>query len=177
MNRISIYISNLGKNNEGSIQIGEWLRLPVPMDKLNDALARIGINDQYQEYFITDWESPLANLEINEFTSISEVNELAEQLEALSDWDYEKLAAVLEAEDPSSVAGILALIQELDDFDLIPEIEDETNLGEYYAEECCIFNGLPEVVQRYFDYSAYGREIHLEGRGTFCSYGYVEDHR
>lgn len=176
MKRISIYISNLGKFNEG-ILIGKWIRLPVPMDKLNAALARIGINDQYQEYFITDWESSLANLEINEFTSISEVNELAEQLEALSDWDYEKLAAVLEAESPTSVAGILALIQELDDFDLIPEIEDEADLGEYYAEECCILSGLPEVVQRYFDFAAYGRDIHLEGRGIFTSWGYVEDNR
>lgn len=176
MERISIFITNLGKYNEG-ILVGEWVKLPVPMDKLEYVLARIGIDDRHQEYFITDWESPLANLEINEFASISEVNELAEQLEALSDWDYEKLAAVLEAEDPSSVAGILALIQELDDFDLIPEIEDEAALGEYCAEECCILSGLPEVVQRYFNYEAYGRDIHRGGQGIFTSWGYVEDNR
>ena len=83
-----------------------------------------------------------------------------------------------EAESPTSVKAILALLAELDDFDLIPEVDDEESLGEYYAEECCILNGMPETVQRYFDFAAYGRDIHLEsGRGTFTSYGYVEDNR
>ena len=28
-------------------------------------------------------------------------------------------------------------------------------------------------LHNYIDYEAYGRDIHLEGSGTFCSYGYV----
>lgn len=176
MDRVKIFLTNLGHYNEG-ILMGEWVKLPVSEDELEAVMKRIGICSGYEEYFITDYESSIANLEISEFTSVNEANELARQLEALTDWEYEKLSAVLEAEDPDSVTAILALIRELDEFDLIPEIENEGDLGEYYAAECSIFNGLPEVVQRYFDYEAYGRDIHLEGRGVFTSFGYVEDNR
>lgn len=176
MNRIKIFLTNLGKYNEG-ILMGEWVKLPVDDGELESVMKRIGIRSGYEEYFITDYESSIANLQISEFTSVNEANELARKLEELTDWDYEKLSAVLEAEDPTSVAGIVALIEELDDFDLIPEVEDEADLGEYYAEACGIFNTLPEMVQRYFDYQAYGRDIHLEGRGVFTSFGYVEDNR
>ena len=176
MDRIKIFLTNLQEFNQGAL-IGEWIKLPVAEDELEAVMKRIGIRSGYEEYFITDYESSIANLQISEFTSVNEANELARKLEELTDWDYKKLSAVLEAEDPSSVAGILALIQELDEFDLIPEIEDESDLGEYYAEECCILSGLPEAVQRYFDYTAYGRDIHLEGRGIFTSFGYVEDNR
>ena len=177
MDRIKIFLTNLGRYSESGALIGEWLKLPVAEDELEAVMKRIGIRDGYEEYFITDYESSIANLEIDEFASVSEVNELARQLEELADWDYEKFCAVIEAESPTSVKAILALLTELDDFDLIPEVEDEADLGEYYAEECCILNGLPEVVQRYFDFAAYGRDIHLEGHGIFTSWGYVEDNR
>ena len=176
MEKIKIFVTNLGRYNEGVLQ-GEWVKLPIPGDKLDEVLARIGINSTSEEYFITDYESSMANLEISEYTSISEINALAEQLEELDDWQYEKLCAVVEAESPSSVKAIQAFIQELDSFDLIPEITDETSLGEFYVEACGILLSLSETVQRYFDYTAFGRDIHLQGCGVFTSFGYVEDRR
>ena len=176
MDRIKIFLTNLGKYNEG-ILMGEWVKLPVASEKLEAVMKRIGIRNGYEEYFITDYESSIANLQISEYTSVTEVNRLAEQLDELNDWDYEKLCAVIEAESPASVQAILALLTELDGFDLIPEIDNESSLGEFYAECCGIFTNLPDFVQRYFDYEAYGRDIHLEINGTFTSYGYVEDRR
>ena len=176
MDRIKIFLTNLGKYNEG-VLMGEWVKLPVDEDELEAVMKRIGIRNGYEEYFITDYESSIANLEISEYTSVSDVHELARQREELDDWDYEKLCAVIEAESPTSVKAILALLTELDDFDLIPEVEDEEDLGGYYAEECCILNGLPEIVQRHFSFKSLGHDIHLEGRGTFTSFGYVEDNR
>ena len=176
MDRIKIYLTNLGKYNEG-VLMGEWVKLPVAEDELEAVMKRIGIRNGYEEYFITDYESSIANLQISEYTSIGEVNELATRMDELNDWDYEKLCAVIEAESPTSVKAILALLNELEHFDLIPEIRDESSLGEFYAECCGIFTNLPDFVQRYFDYKAYGRDIHLEGRGIFTSYGYVEDRR
>ena len=46
MDNISIFITNLGRYNEG-VLMGEWVRLPVPADKLEEVLARIGINGEY----------------------------------------------------------------------------------------------------------------------------------
>ena len=176
MDRIKIFLTNLGKYNEG-ILMGEWVKLPVASGELEAVMERIGIGAGYEEYFITDYESSITNLHLSEYTSVSEVNRLAEQLEELNDWDYEKLCAVIEAESPASIQAIQALLTELDGFDLIPEIDDESSLGEFYAEACGVFINLPEIVQRYFDYESYGRDIHLEVNGTFTSYGYVEDRR
>ena len=52
--RIKIFLTNLGKYVDGYL-IGEWVKLPVPKDKLNDILARIGIDEHNEEYFITDY--------------------------------------------------------------------------------------------------------------------------
>ena len=47
MGRINIFVTNLGKYNEGYLQ-GEWIKLPVDQDELDNALVRIGINEEYR---------------------------------------------------------------------------------------------------------------------------------
>lgn len=176
MEKISIFITNLGRYNEGYL-MGEWVKLPVPEDRLEEVLARVGINEHYEEYFITDYESTFPNLQIGEYASISELNELAERIEELADYDYEKLAAVLECESSMSIAEILAIIEDLDSFDLLADVDSDLALGEYYADCCCIFQGVPDHIQMYFDFEAYGRDIRLESNLCFTSYGAVIDNR
>ena len=84
--RIAIYLTNLGKYNEGCL-MGEWVKLPVDKDKLQEVLDRIGINQQYEEYFISDYETLFANLHISEYASINDLNELAERVDGLADYD------------------------------------------------------------------------------------------
>ena len=105
------------------------------------------------------------------------MNQLAEKIDELADCDYEKLGAVLECESCMTIAEILEIIDELDNFDLLTEIEDDEALGEYYAEIDCIFHGIPDSISRYFDYEAYGRDIRLELNCCFTSYGLVIDNR
>ena len=175
MGRMKIFLTNLGKYNEGCL-MGEWVKLPVPEDKLEAVLHRIGINESYEEYFITDYESLFPNLHISEYASIAELNELAEQIDGLADHDYDKLAAILECESSMSVAEILEVIEALDDFDLLADITTEEELGDYYLED--IFRGIPDTVLRYMNTEQLGRDIHLEnGNGTFTSYGYLCDNR
>ena len=174
--RIAIYLTNLGKYNEGCL-MGEWVKLPVDKDKLQEVLDRIGINQQYEEYFISDYETLFANLHISEYASINDLNELAERVDGLADYDYEKLAAVLECESSMSIAEILEVIDNLDNFDLLADVEDDEALGEYYADVGCIFHNIPDSIQRYFDFEAYGRDVRLESNMCFTSYGVVIDNR
>lgn len=174
--RIAIYLTNLGRYNEGCL-MGEWVKLPIPKDKLQEVLNRIGINEQYEEYFISDYETLFANLHISEYSSISELNQLAVKIDELADSDYEKLGAVLESESCMTVAEILEIIDQLDSFDLLAEVDDDEALGEYYAEVSCIFHGIPDHIQRYFDFSSYGRDIRLESNMCYTSYGAVIDNR
>lgn len=156
--------------------MGKWVKLPIQEEMLEAVLESIGIIGACQNYFITDYESLLPNLRISEYTSIAELNELAEQIEELADHDYEKLAAILECESSMSIAEILEVIEALDDFDLLADITTEEELGDYYLED--IFYGISDTVLRYIDTQRLGRDIHLEnGRGTFTSYGYLSDNR
>ena len=56
-----IYIANLGKYNEGEL-VGAWFTPPVDYDEMAE---RIGLNDEYEEYAIHDYELPF---EIDEYT-------------------------------------------------------------------------------------------------------------
>ena len=175
--RIAIYLTNLGKYVESCL-VYELVKLPIDKEKLQDVLDHIGIDgQQYEEVFISDYESTLSNLHISEYASIQELNELAEKIDALADYDYEKLGAVLECESCMTIAEILKIIDELDSFDLLTEVDTDETLGEYYADVGCIFHGIPDSISRYFDFEAYGRDIRLESNMCFTSYGVVIDNR
>ncbi|OMK44309.1 hypothetical protein BER30_000392 [Clostridioides difficile] len=92
---LNIYITNLGKYNEGEL-IGEWAELPVNEEELQEILDRIGINEEYEEYFITDFETDIEGLEISEHSNIEQLNELAMKLERLEEYEIEELKALLE---------------------------------------------------------------------------------
>ena len=112
MGKISIFLTNLGEYNRGCL-IGEWIKLPIDEDDLESVLACIGINDEYEEYFITDYESMFSNLHINEYSSISDLNTLAAQLDSLADYELEKLEAVLESEGNTSISDVIELTPEI----------------------------------------------------------------
>lgn len=176
MRRINIYITNLGKYNEG-VLIGEWVKLPVDQNELQNVLNRIGINEQYEEYFITDYETLFSNLHINEYASISNLNTLAERIDSLADSDYDKLAAVLECEGNTSISEIIELIDDLDNFDLLEGVDTDYAIGEHFAEESFLLHDVPDSISRYFDYESYGRDIRLELNCCITSFGLVIDNR
>ena len=172
--RISVYLTNLNRYTNGML-CGEWVKLPIPEEELETVLHRIGTEND--EFFITDYETLFGNLHISEYASIAELNKLAEKIDGLAACDYEKLGAVLECESCMTVTEILEIINELDSFDLLTDVEDDETLGEYYADVGCIFHNVPDSIQRYFDFEAYGRDIRLELNCCFTSYGLVVDNR
>ena len=174
---MKIYITNLGKYNEGYL-IGKWVKLPVADDVLDRVLEAIGIDEYYEEYFITDYETEIVGVgnSIGEYSSLTELNRLAERLESLDEDDEDKLEAVLEYTSCRGVRELLELIDELDSFELLTDVNDDEDLGYYYADECCCID-IPEHIRTYFDYEAYGRDIRLESNILYTSYGCVIDNR
>ena len=177
---MKIFITNLGRYNEGYL-VGKWVKLPVSEDKLDEVLEEIGIdNEYYEEYFITDTdcENEIIGIGdvISEYSSVQALNELAQRLEELSDNEADKLGAVLEYEACRSVSDVLELLDKLDEFDLLTDVTDDEELGYYYAEEYCSID-IPENIQPYFDYEAYGRDIRLESSCLYTSYDFLLDNR
>ena len=60
---LKIFLTNLGKYNEGEL-LGEWLELPATKEEIKKSCDRIGINERYEEWFITDFETDINSLSI-----------------------------------------------------------------------------------------------------------------
>ena len=151
---LKVFVTNLGKYNEGEL-IGEWVSLPISESELEEVLERIGINEQYEEYFITDYETELDDLDIDEYSNISELNELAAQLESFDEYDLEKIGAIIEG------CGI-ALQDAIDNIDDYTYYSGKTleDVAYEIVEECY---DLPEFALRYFDYEAFARDLDYDG--------------
>ena len=174
---MKIFITNLGRYNEGYL-VGKWVKFPIDDDKLDDVLKEIGINEYYEEYFITDSESDIIGLSdvITEYSSISALNELAKRIEKLTDDEADKLKSIFEYEGVCNVEEVIDILDNLDSFDLVTGITDDETLGYYYADELCSID-IPEHLKSYFDYGAYGRDIRLESSCLYTSYGFLLDNR
>lgn len=165
MLEIKGYITNLGKYNEGEL-IGKWISFPISDEELQEVYKEIGINEEYEEYFFTDWECDI-DLDFGEYVSISKVNETAELLENWGDEDI-----LLAACELWSLSEVLENTE--DDYSLSSDVHDDYDLGYEVAIECSAVDfGKNEILERYFDFEAYGRDIRLESEGGFTSYGYI----
>ena len=163
---MKIYLTNLGKYNEGYL-VGEWVHLPISSEDLKEVLTRIGINQEYEEYFITDYECDI--FKINEFDSISYLNEIAEKLEELSDFDISIVKYFVDFES-------LEINEAIENFEegnycYYFDVEDESDLGYRVAENWDI----PEYLSSYIDYEAIGRDYLCSGWNIYddiaiCTY-------
>ena len=166
------YITNLGKYNEGEL-VGETLEFPTSPQEVQALLKHIGVAGiRYEEFFITSFDGDVLGLYdyLGEYENLDELNHLACLLSELDQGELEKFEAVLHTgAHTSSVADIINLTQNLDCFEFYPEIENEEDLGRYWAEDLPI----PEELKDYFDYEAYGRDISINEGGHMAPGGYV----
>lgn len=162
---INIFITNLGKYNEGEL-IGKWVELPIDDDALEDVLKEIGINEEYEEYFITDYETNVAGLDIGEYDDIDMLNDIAERIESLDDDEIEIIDAFLQEGYDFEYA-----IDNMDDVIVWYDCNDMTDIAYQYIEETGLLHDVPESLQNYFDYESFGRDMGYEGQYVFTDRG------
>ena len=156
---IKVFLTNLGKYNEGYL-IGEWLELPATQEEIDACMERIGINEEYEEYFITEYETDIEGVEVGEYSNLDELNELAKQLDELEEDAQKAIQAMLldgytfnEALEKASNG----------DYRIYYDCDDMTDVAMEIVEECGCLNDVPETIARYFDYAAFGRDLDIEG--------------
>ena len=163
--------------------MGEWVKFPTTAEELQKVFERIGIGSKddfgqpYEEWFITDYDCYVDGLydKLGEYESLDELNYLAYKLDEMSQGEYEQFQAAMEIGDhSSSLQEIINLTENLDCYDIYPDIHDHDDLGRYYIEELDAMQ-VPEHLRNYIDYEAYGRDIALEEGGEFTDLGYVRD--
>ena len=176
------FITNLGKYNEGEL-VGEWVKFPTTAEELKEVFKRIGIGQKddfgqpYEEWFITDYDCYVDGLysKLGEYESLDELNYLASKLDEMSESEYAQFQAGTEIGDHcGSLQEIINLTENLDCYEVYPDIHDYDDLGRYYIDELEVMQ-VPEHLQNYIDYEAYGRDVAMDENGTFTDQGYVRD--
>ena len=176
------FITNLGKYNEGEL-VGEWVKFPTTAEEMKEVFKRIGIGQRddfgqpYEEWFITDYDCYVDGLydKLGEYESLDELNYLASKLDEMSDSEYAQFQAGMEMGDHcGSLQEIINLTENLDCYEVYPHIADYDDLGRYYIEELEVMQ-IPEHLQNYIDYEAYGRDVAMDENGSFTDQGYVRD--
>ena len=162
---LKIFLTNLGKYNEGYL-IGEWVKLPVDDDELEEVKKRIGLNQYYEEMFITDYESDINGVEVNEYDNIESLNELAEALEELDECELEIVSALL-----SEGYSINEAIEKKEDCYIYFDCDNMTDVAIVCCEECGTLEAMPEELRCYFDFAAFGRDLAYTSHFVFTKSG------
>lgn len=159
-----VYIANLGKYNEGYL-VGAWFTPPIDYEEMAE---KIGLNDEYEEYAIHDYEAPF---EISEYTSISEINHLCE---LLSEIEGTPLYDALDEIQNEWFESLEELVENKDEIICYPDCDDMEDFAEYYVEESGQLSSVPENLQNFIDYEALGRELETRGSFVVTSHGVFE---
>ncbi|MDT0700402.1 antirestriction protein ArdA [Staphylococcus chromogenes] len=158
-----IYVTNLGKYNEGEL-LGQWLDLPATKNDFAKVLNNIGIGENYEEYFITDWEY-MPKFMTEYTTDLNELNNMANVMTSI----YDKIghnwldSAYLE-DDFKFIVNSLCdyelynncdnnyekLIEKIYDCEIFGSLSE---FGEYLLEECNYLDycNLDDEVKKYID--------------------------
>ncbi|EIE5877911.1 antirestriction protein ArdA [Listeria monocytogenes] len=161
---MQIYIVNLGRYNEGE-SVGAWFHPPIEMEEVKE---KIGLNEQYEEYAIHDYELPF---EVNEYMPLSEVNRLCALVEEIEGTPlFEELNEI----QHTWFSSVEEVIENQDDLICYSDCESMEDVARYYVEETGQLGELPTNLQNYIDYQALGRDMEIEGNFLVTSHGIFE---
>ena len=171
------YITNTALYPLMGIEVGTTVHFPMTTQELQAALAKIGIDGKrYSEVFFTSFDSDVLGLydHLYECENIDELNELGHALLEVRDKSGLETfeAALVLGNHTRSVKDLINLTQNLDLYRFYPDISDDEGLGRLYADELGTID-IPEHIQNYFDYEAYGRDVRINEGGVFAPGGYV----
>jgi len=159
-----VYITDLEAYNNGHL-VGSWYDLPINEDLLAEAIENelqrgkeiCESKHNHEEYFITDYECDY--IKIGEYDSLTKLNEIAEKIEKLEEQEQAAIKLMLEN---GLATDINNAIENIDNFICTGESKME-DIAYNYLEETGALQNLPENLQNYFDYEAFGRDMEIEG--------------
>lgn len=170
---LNIFVNTWGNYNENGADGGEWITLPMDADELQNKLQAIaaGMNDNDPEFFINDYEftGEIELGDVGEMDSITEWNDLCNEVEGLEEYELEEIAAAIDAygykfkeamERQQNGEFVFYAGQNMEDvaYDLV--------------QECYFTRETPEIFERYFDYKAFARDLEFDGY-TETKYGVI----
>ena len=152
-----------------------WLYLPMAQEEIARTLQRAGITDpanvrlRLEGSQLPDEVDVLLDMECE---SLSDLNELAEATDGLSEADMQKLGAAVMLAKPENAAQIKKLAENLDLFDFAPGAHTPEEYGKYMIRQSGRFD-YDENLDGFYDYEGYALQRMDEEDGVFTDRGYI----
>ncbi len=161
---LNIFVNTWGNYNENGADGGEWITLPMDADELEEKLQAIAdaMHDDDPEFFINDYEftCDIELGDVGEMDSITEWNERCTEAEALEEYELEEIAAAMEAWDYTFAEAMEKQRNGMFVFYSGWNLED---VAEEIVRDCYFTRDTPDIFERYFDFSAFARDLGYDG--------------
>lgn len=154
LDEVKIYVGTYAKYNNGSI-FGKWLTLSDYSDlsEFYDACRELHKDEEDPEFMFQDYETPeLLNGKISECGIDKDIFEIAE---AMEDKDADMISAYVSLMGEKLTPELIEQAEER----FYGQFDSYTDLAEDYAEQTGMLSKVPESIQRYFDFEAFGRDL------------------
>ena len=161
---LNIYINTWGNYNEHGADGGEWITLPMDEDDLQIKLDQVAeaMNDEDPEWFVNDyeWTTDMKIFEVHELDNYFELNEQLNDLDNLDEWEREEIAAAVDAFGYSFME---AYEKQQQGYFILYHNQDLEDVAYDLVNECYFTKDTPDIFERYFDYSAFARDLGYDG--------------
>lgn len=174
---MNVALTNLGQYNEGILNF-TWLSLPATEEEIEKAFDEIQVSyndkhhygsygNEYEEFFITDYECDY--MDIGEYESLDRLNEIAEEVEGLQEYEQIVVKALMD-----NGYDLEQAIEQKDDCIVYDDCDSMTDVAYRLMDETGDLDRIPEDLQMFFDYEAYGRYLETGGEWIATDTGYIE---
>ncbi len=147
---------------EEKIEQAQWISLPCETEITVDFCNGICL----------DFQSSLPNLKFDDTSKIDQLNDLAKRISRLSNEDFVKLKAVMEAENICEISNTLNCIGRLDEYEFDINISDQSEFGRTYLARNLPANFNISMLEN-MDLFDFGQGILTHNNGEITSYGAI----
>ena len=172
---ISLHLTR-GDNYEGV-----YLQLPTTPAEVGEAYAMLDSISRYAgETHIVDVKGSVKNLaqfiksaDLAKREDLEKLNRLAKKIDSMSASEQTLLSGALCTESINGLDDVLRVADRLEDYEIIPEVTCDRELGGYIVEHGLVMD-FPEAVRPYLDYVGIGAEYYADHGGAYTMDGYVK---
>ena len=157
---LKICITNLREYTVGRLT-SEWVDLPAEKEALQEITNRLSNNGQ-DELFISDYETDIGIILLT-YDSIESLNNLVSEFVQLDAYETEIVMTLLSDGHPLDDA-----LEKKDRACIFYKCNDMTDVAYDYLTETGM---IPQNLEDYFNYEAYGRDMQMKGEFIFNKNG------
>ena len=153
--------------------------LPMPDRRLQREIERAGLDQQDipLKVELSGLRGAAAALDLDGLTvgDLPGLNRLCRAVEPMTEEDLEKLEAVVKFTEASGIDALCRLAENLDLFDVVPDVFTEEEYGRYLIQKSGKF-AYDQKLWGFYDYQGFGEDRVWQEDGHFTECGYVAYH-